>query len=128
MASWRKLPWGYWAAAAFFGLYAIGTFFRSITSELMHDRNGALVAMASFAGAILVLCAFAYDRVRRSYVFELTDRTFALTRLSPWGPLTIVEPPGMIMIQVIGSERIMLRLSTDRAAAEFVAVALREGG
>jgi hypothetical protein len=33
----------------------------------------------------------------------------------------------MIMIQVTGSERIMLRLSTDRAAAEFVAGALREG-
>ena len=140
MASWRKLSWGYWVAGVFFGLYAIGAFFRSITFESADDRNGALAAMASFGGAVLVLFAFAYDRVRRSYVFELTDRTFALTRLSPWGPLTAriwrrdaigaiaaVYPPGMIMIQVTGSERIMLRLSTDRAAAEFVATALREG-
>jgi hypothetical protein len=140
MGSWRDLPWGYWVAGAFFGLYAIGAFFRSITSASADDRNGALAAVASFGGALLVVCAFAYDRVRRSYVFELTDRTFALTRLSPWGPLTAriwrrdaigaiaaVYPPGMIMIQVIGSERILLRIATERAPAEIVAGELREG-
>jgi hypothetical protein len=129
MGSWRKLPPGFFIAGAFLGLYIVGALI-----------NGAFDAVAVFGTVLLVVALFAHDRVRRAFVFEVTDRTFALTRLSPWGPLTArlwrrdaigaitaVHPPGTIMIQVIDSERIVLRLGVDRAAAESVAAALREG-
>ena len=137
VGSWRKISRGYHVGIGLLGLMVLLTLLSAISGPTAEDRRAALHVMAAYTGILLLVIARAYDRVRRSFVFDVTDRTFSMTRLAPWGPLSartwqrgaiasVSATPrlGMLAVRITGQDRIDVCLGPDPAATEAVAAAL----
>jgi hypothetical protein len=140
IGSWRQLPRGYHVVITVLGLIVGLLTCLALIDPSGEGRAPALANAAVWAGILLVICAVAYDRVRRSVVFELTGDALSLTRLTPWTPpstqswrrdrvgeIRVPRASGRLVIHVIGREMVELWLGPDRIATERVAAALRDG-
>src|SRR4030095_15027920 len=88
VGSWRKIPRRFHIATIVLGLFVLVFFLLFVPGAGPDERMAGLINTTMYGIILLTVLAFAYNRVWQAFVFELTDQTFSLTRLSPWGTLS----------------------------------------